>query len=158
MAASNVTAELFGQADRLFRQVELTTIYFDRISAEVHDRSAFDLPDGTSISTRITVILGHRLLDEKTIEFRHETRVAICPGGADGSAVVNTTIAVQFESNDPIIAEPDALSAFGEIYSHRVMFPYLREAVQSALTRVGIIGATMALFKGPGLENLDPPH
>jgi hypothetical protein len=157
MTANNVASDLREQAERLFRQVELTSVYFDRISADVRDRGAFDVPDGATISTQITVLLGHRIR-EGGLGIRHEARVAICPGGTDNAAaIVEATIVVEFESDKPIEAEPDVVSAFGEIYSHRLMFPYLREAVQSALARVGIVGATMALFKSPGLENSDPP-
>jgi hypothetical protein len=157
MAIKHEKEELLRHAERLYRQLELSSIQFDRIAAEVSDRGAFDVPDGSSMSTRIVVQVGHRI-EEGRIEFRHEARVSICPGNPDESAAaVEATIVVQFGSSQPIVADDDVIGAVGQEYSHRVMYPYLREVVQSALTRIGIVGATMLLFRGSDPASGIPP-
>jgi hypothetical protein len=142
------------QADDLISQLELASVYFDRVSGEIRDRAALDVSNGTNIPVRITVMIGHRY-EDRGIVFRHEARVAV--GGTEeedsedepAAAIVEASIIVQFRSESKLDADDEAARSLGQRYSHMVMYPYLRELVHTTLARLGVSGATLGLFKAP---------
>lgn len=140
------------QVDDMARNLELVSVAFDRAAGEVKNRAALDLPEGRDIPVNITVLLGHRY-DDDSLAFRHDARVVIGEGEEgvhDAPAVVEASIIVQFKADSPL--EPDDAKAqyLGRTYSHQIMYPYLREMVQTTLVRLGVTGATLGLLEAPG--------
>lgn len=142
---------LHRQVDEWVRNLELVSVTFDRVTGEVRNRAAFDRPGLSDLPAHITVLLGHRY-DGEGLAFRHDVRVVIGEGGAsvdDAVAVVEASIVVQFRAESPL--EPDEARAhhLGRTYSHDIMYPYLRELVQSTLARLGVAAATLGFRDTP---------
>lgn len=135
----------------LGRRLQLVSVTFDRTSGEIRDRSAFDVPSGHDMPTHITLVLAHRF-DEEGLAFRHDARVSVGGHGEgpDGAAaVVEASIIVQFRADSPLEPDDDRALEIGQTLSHRIMYPYLRELVQTTLARLGIAGATLGLLDVP---------
>lgn len=152
MSETRSDEELFEQANELIRQLELVSVTFDRTAGEVRNRSALDLPNGQDVPAHITVLLAHRF-DEEGLAFKHDAKVSIGSsdeGADDAAAIVEASIVVQFRAESPLEPDHERALALGQTYSHRVMYPYLRELVQTTLARLGVTGATLGLFKALG--------
>ncbi|WP_431975533.1 hypothetical protein [Micromonospora haikouensis] len=152
MSETRSDEELFEQADELIRQLELVSVTFDRAAGEIRNRSALDIPSGQDVPTHVTLMLAHRF-DEEGLTFKHDAKVAIGASDEDAddaAAIVEASIVVQFRAESPLVPDHERALALGQTHSHRVMYPYLRELVQSMLARLGVSGATLGLFKAVG--------
>ncbi|MGW0436502.1 hypothetical protein ACWDV4_28640 [Micromonospora sp. NPDC003197] len=91
-------------------------------------------------------MLAHRF-DEDGLTFQHDAKVSIGgdEDGADAAAIVEASIVVHFKAESLLEPDHDRALALGQTYSYRVMYPYLREFVQTTLARLGVAGATLAL-------------
>lgn len=153
MADLELDAEIDPQIDALVRRLNLAGITFDRTLGEIRDRVALDVSDGANVPARLTVTVSHHL-DAYGITFRHEARVAIGHKSEDNdgegaAAIIEASILVHFSSESELTPNPEVVRALGRTYSHRIMYPYLRELVQSTLARLGVAGATLGLLKVP---------
>jgi hypothetical protein len=147
-------SKMVERSNELIKQLELVGVSFDRAMGEIRDRAALDGSHGDNFPVKISMMLGHRY-ESDGLAFRHDARLSIGvdsedeDGDDDAAAIVEASIIVQFKSKSALEPDDEAARALGQTYSHRVMYPYLRELVQTTLARLGVAGATLGLLKLP---------